>query len=178
MKTIFLLVLTTAFAYTVETEPVKVIRAYDGDTITVAGKVGGIEYPVKVRLLHVDTPEIRSNSHGEAMEEGMAARDLVRSLVLGDDVKVRLWSKGDKLNTDRYGRVLAVVMLEDGKSVQEHLVAAGLSPYWRKYGDAYGTLHDALIDAQTQAKIDTKGLWGSNRKWIQDKSNERTAPKE
>jgi endonuclease YncB( thermonuclease family) len=70
-----------------------VVRVVDGDTIeTEAGKV---------RLLYIDTPESRGNSHGPAMEEGKAASAFVTNL-LPKDATITLWGPGDeikKINT-------------------------------------------------------------------------------
>ncbi|TQE95333.1 MAG: hypothetical protein FKY71_17175 [Spiribacter salinus] len=65
-----LLLISSAIALlpAVEAGPLQVHRVIDGDTIEVLGDLGGEPLPVAVRLLWVDTPEIRG---GRAMPEGL-----------------------------------------------------------------------------------------------------------
>lgn len=160
--------------FALETAPVKVLSVYDGDTITVAGELGGQEYPVKVRLLYLDTPEVRGNKHGKAMEEGRQARDFLRK-VLPEGTMVTLWCPGDELKRDGYGRVLAVVNA-GGANVNAGMITTGWSPYWRKYGEPPDEkMHKFLLKCHNLAKSNRRGAWGTNWKWMVDKSNERTA---
>lgn len=174
-----------------ETTPVKVLSVYDGDTITVAGSLGGSEYPVKVRLLYLDTPEVRGNKHGAAMPEGKQARDYLRE-ILPEGIMVKLWCPGDELKRDGYGRVLAMVLVKEKHklhisssptvqmwvNVNKLMIQSGYSVYWRKYGDCPDELRHVLLKgAHDEAKSARKGIWGTNWKWMVDKSNERTAGK-
>ncbi len=68
MRIAFLL-LAACLALAVEV-PATVKHVTDGDTIA-ATLADGSE--VKVRLLYIDTPESKGNSHGEATAEGKAA---------------------------------------------------------------------------------------------------------
>lgn len=105
--------------------PALVTGAYDGDTIDVAAEVWpGFTWEGSVRVLGVDTPEIR----GECTEErdrALKARDFVRGLLIGQLVLLA------DVQHDKYGgRVDAVVLLEDGQDLAEVLIAAGLGrPY-------------------------------------------------
>jgi endonuclease YncB( thermonuclease family) len=66
--------------------PATVVRIVDGDTVeTSAGTV---------RLLWIDTPESRGNSHGPAMPEGKAATAFLEGK-LAKDAKLTLWGPGD-----------------------------------------------------------------------------------
>ena len=65
----------------VETQPLAVISATDGDTITVQGDLGGQPLPMRVRLLYLDTPEKRANSHGDAMPEGKDATEAMKAML-------------------------------------------------------------------------------------------------
>ncbi len=76
------------------------------------------------------------------------------------------------------GRDLAVVRLADGTTIQQCLVQAGWSVYWRKYGDAPEPYHTALIAAQEESKAAKLGAWGTAEKWMTDKGNERTRGKD
>lgn len=80
-----------------------VIKVYDGDTITVDVDLGFnmIMRKQKVRLLGIDTPEVR----GEEREAGLVSRDRLRELILGKEIVMRTYR--DK--SGKYGRWLATV---------------------------------------------------------------------
>lgn len=169
--------------------PATVTHVADGDTIAVT-LADGTE--TKVRLLWVDTPESKDNSHGEAMPEGKAAAAFLRDR-LPAGTKVTLWSHHKGLESDRYGRVLAVVWKHElaiigaGNNPGEpteiktntnlEIIRAGWSPYWRKYGGAPAPLASAFTDAQDAAKEANAGAWGTAPDYMRDKANETTAPK-
>jgi endonuclease YncB( thermonuclease family) len=88
----------------------RVTQVYDGDTIT----VGPNE---KIRLMCIDTPEIRKNSHGMAdTENALKARDFLRNLILDKDVVVARYGK------DFFKRTLARIYLKNGKEVNRLMV--------------------------------------------------------
>src|SRR5690606_20089176 len=105
--------------------PAEVLDILDGDTILVRARIWlGQDVETRVRLIGVDTPELR----GKCAEErrlAEAARTflverLARRQVFLRDVQV------DKFG----GRVLARVVTPDGAGVGESLIAAGLArPY-------------------------------------------------
>jgi endonuclease YncB( thermonuclease family) len=61
-----------------------VIDVYDGDTVTVDLDLGFHVWKrgEKIRLAHIDAPELR----GESQAEGKAAGDFLRDLVLNKNV--------------------------------------------------------------------------------------------
>jgi len=87
----------------------KVIKVYDGDTITVASKINNTNLPMyrfSVRLRSIDSPEI----NGENLTEkylAMEARDALHKLIYGKIVVLK------KLGTEKYGRILADVYLDN-----------------------------------------------------------------
>ena len=86
----------------------KVIKVYDGDTITIASKMPYENSPLyrfHVRLNGIDTPEIKGKNPDE---KGVAklARDFVSSLVLQKTVTL------ENIQNDKYGRILADVYVE------------------------------------------------------------------
>jgi len=87
----------------------KVIKVYDGDTITVASKLPYKESPIyrfRIRLSGIDAPEIK----GETEEEKNAAkisRDILTALVKDKIVTLK------NTSTEKYGRILADVYLND-----------------------------------------------------------------
>jgi micrococcal nuclease len=87
----------------------RVSRVIDGDTFTCTGGR-------RVRLLLVDAPEGAQHPAGDsatAALQRLVHRDVEVSLELG------------RVPTDRYGRSLAFVWLEDGRMANEELVRAG-----------------------------------------------------
>ena len=176
MRTLFALLFATLCG-AVEVAAV-VTRVSDGDTIAVTLDGGAA---AKVRLLYLDTPESRDNSHGAAMPEGKdAAGYLSKLLLIGTNVV--LWGPGEKLEADRYERLLAVVsiMAPEGQPrevVQETMIRAGWSPLWEKYGQADPLWSKRLEAAEEIARKQHAGAWGTAPVYMRDKSNETTAPK-
>lgn len=80
-----------------------VVSAYDGDTIRADIDLGfGIVMQNQsIRLLGIDTPEVR----GEERPEGLIARDYVREQILGKEVMLKTY----KDTKGKYGRWLADV---------------------------------------------------------------------
>jgi endonuclease YncB( thermonuclease family) len=87
----------------------KVVKVYDGDTITVASKLPFMEEPVyrfSVRLAGIDSPEINSKTIKEK-EAALLARDALYDLIFGKIVYF------ENVSVEKYGRVLADVYCED-----------------------------------------------------------------
>ena len=108
-----------------------VTKVYDGDTLTCTVMLGfKVELKkVKVRLLGVDTPELRDRDEFKR-KAAYAARDFVRDQVLNKKVIL----KSERL--DKYGRSLGVVFLRDEKgersdvSVNSLLLLQGLAAHY------------------------------------------------
>jgi micrococcal nuclease len=87
----------------------KVIKVYDGDTITVAAKLPFNDSPVyrfSVRLNGIDSPEI----HGKGEKErnlAIKSRDALQNLILGEIIELKNNSK------EKYGRLLADIYHND-----------------------------------------------------------------
>ena len=90
----------------------------DGDTIWLEG--------VKIRIADIDTPEISQPKCDYEHELGIKARDrLVVLLNQGEFEAVTIGSRDE----DQYGRKLRV-LLRDGRSIGDQLVAEGLARTW------------------------------------------------
>lgn len=104
-----------------ETDEVKVVDVYDGDTVTIAKRISenGPVYKFKCRLIGIDTPELRSRN---AKEKALAvkAKEFLRVLVLD---KVVL-AKFDKF--DKYGRLLVWLYVND-EDVASKVIDAGFA---------------------------------------------------
>ena len=113
------LILTISALASDHCTPAAVIDVYDGDTLTVDAEIWpGLTWRGSVRVRGVDTPEIRGQCEAEK-EAAMAARDFVREAV-GDTVILLDVEKGKHA-----GRVVATVLLADGRDLAEALMGAG-----------------------------------------------------
>jgi micrococcal nuclease len=97
---------------------------YDGDTFTADIDLGlGIwKKGVKLRLAHVDTPEIR----GSEKVEGKKVRDHVRELIL--DKNITLQTFKDK--TGKFGRLIAEVYLDQDKTLSDYLIENNMAEWY------------------------------------------------
>ena len=87
----------------------KVIKVYDGDTITIASKVPGLYnspiYKFSVRLNGIDTPEMRTKDEDEK-EIATLARDALSEKIMGKEIRL------ENIKTEKYGRVLCDIYLD------------------------------------------------------------------
>src|SRR4051812_27866009 len=74
MRPLLCLSALIAAACSVETKPIAVLRVIDGNTIEVGADLGGVQVPVRVRLLYVEAPELHDKARGPAMPEAEKAR--------------------------------------------------------------------------------------------------------
>lgn len=119
----------------------RVVDVADGDTITVEPVRGGSR--VKVRLHGVDCPETRQTY-------GQAAKHFVVDAALYKVVDIQVTPQ----KKDRYGRVIAVVVVKGSGVLQERLLDAGLAWVYAKYykgSDWY--------EREAWARKMKKGLW-------------------
>lgn len=102
-----------------------VIKVYDGDTITVVSKLPYPESPLyrfQVRLNGIDCPEMKSNIVSEK-ECALMAKEKTNSLIMNKVVLLK------NLQTEKYGRILADVYLND-LHINNHLLEKRLAvPY-------------------------------------------------
>lgn len=82
----------------------KVVKVYDGDTITVASKIFGSKniYRFSVRLNGIDAPEIKGKTQ-EEKNAAIVSRDALSKIILGEIVYLK------DVKTEKYGRLLATV---------------------------------------------------------------------
>lgn len=81
----------------------RVIKVYDGDTITIGCYVYGKAFRFSVRLLGIDTPEMK----GPHKDMAVIARDALHDLVFHEIVHLK------NVGIEKYGRLLADVYLGD-----------------------------------------------------------------
>lgn len=87
----------------------KVIKVYDGDTITIASKLSNkdkIIYRFSVRLIGIDAAEIKGKTANEK-RIAIEARDKLHELIYGKMIHLK------NISTEKYGRILADVYLDE-----------------------------------------------------------------
>ena len=98
---------TTVFTFPIKYG--KVVKVYDGDTITIAAKFPNTEGPIyrfSVRLNGIDTPEVKGKSVAER-DLAKHARAALHELLYGKIVELR------NVANEKYGRILADVYVGD-----------------------------------------------------------------
>ena len=126
-----------------------VVRVIDGDTVV-------LRHLGRARLIGVDTPE---TVHPAKPVEffGKEATNFTRRYL--DTKKVRVeydWQK-----TDRYGRVLVYLYLEDGTFFNAELVKQGYAHAYTKYPFKY---LEEFREYEQEARENDRGLWGGKRR--------------
>jgi len=118
----------------------KVIKVYDGDTITIASKLPGLYnspiYKFSVRLNGIDTPEMRTKDEDEK-EIATLARDALSEKIMGKEIRL------ENIKTEKYGRVLCDIYLGESHLNQWLIDDKYALPYdggtkvipksWKKY---------------------------------------------
>lgn len=130
--------------------PYGIVRVVDGDTVVV--DIDGAN--TKVRLLGIDTPESVHPNKKRNTQEGKQASDWAKKLLAGKNVYLEY----DVGKTDRYGRTLAYVYLDDQKTmVNRLLLQNGLAQIMTiqpnsRYANEFHRL-------QVAARQEGKGFW-------------------
>ncbi|SFI34944.1 thermonuclease family protein [Halpernia frigidisoli] len=135
---LFLTVIFFIFLNVISAQTYKVIGVKDGDTVVllIDGK------PETVRLSHIDCPE-------KKQPFGNNAKIFVSDLCFGQFVNIK-WD-GKK---DRYKRILAEVILQNGTNVNKELLKNGLAWHFKKYSKDQN--YAAL---EIYARRKKSGLW-------------------
>lgn len=96
----------------------KVVKVYDGDTITVIAPVLNSSkhsiHKFSIRLLGIDCPEIRTKN-SEEKKIAVIARDLLKSKIIDKYVYFH------NISYDKYGRILAEVYF-DGENMCDFMI--------------------------------------------------------
>ncbi len=129
------------------------VRVKDGDTIVVSDPSG----EVTVRLLGIDTPEMR-DSRPLVRQFAQQAKQFVTDILSGKRILLGL----DPINAgqnhlDRYGRLLAYVYTaDDGTHVNAEIIRQGYGFSFVKYPCMY-TDHFSALEREARAR--KVGLW-------------------
>lgn len=97
----------------------KVIKVYDGDTITIATKIHEMSpvYRFSVRLNGIDTPEIKTHSTTEK-KLAIKAKEFLSGMILDKIVELK------NISIEKYGRLMADVYFE-GCSMNSLMIESG-----------------------------------------------------
>jgi endonuclease YncB( thermonuclease family) len=140
----FLLLFITAQVQLPETViSARVVGITDGDTIRVLTNDNQL---LRVRLRNVDSPE-----KGQAF--GQASKQNLSRYIFGRDVELHVF------DIDRYGRALAVVIL-DGVDINLQQVRDGMAWVYTKYmGESSPDTQARYLSAEAEAKQSRRGFW-------------------
>lgn len=142
---------------TYQNQTVTVLEVIDGDTIDVNIPDG--KFPdTRVRLLGVDTPETRHPTIGQ-MYYGPEATAYTNEKALGRRVTLKLDTVGDI--RDRYGRLLAYVVLEDGAVLNAELIRDGYGYAYLSFPHSHSAEYEALME---RAIAEDRGLWAEAKR--------------
>ena len=87
----------------------KVLKVYDGDTITIGCKLNNNDkqfYKFSIRINNVDCPEIRTKDINEK-KAGLFVRDQLANKILNKIVEIK------DIQNEKYGRILANVICDN-----------------------------------------------------------------
>lgn len=144
----------------------KVTRVVDGDTIEIAynnniknidGEIQSDIENKKVRLIGINTPET-VDPRRPVQCFGKEASAYMKSLVEGEIIQLEYDNTQGK--TDKYGRILAYIYMEDGQMVNKKMIADGYA-YEYTYNTPY-KYRDSFKAAQTLAEKGGRGLWSAD----------------
>lgn len=126
---------------------------YDGDTLYLQPDgTSSREDEVKVRLIGIDSPELRP----EVQCYGIEARDYLRNLL---PEGTQVWIMRDREPLDQYGRSLLYLWTTDDRSVNLDLVKKG---YATALNIAPSNTYWKIFDtAEAQARKADAGQWGA-----------------
>lgn len=139
----------------------KIQRVVDGDTLVVS--IEGDEQ--RLRLLCLDTEESNAGSDKPVTPWGREAKkEAERFFAVGSAVTLE-FPGTEPLDQclvrhrDNFGRLLVFAHSERG-DFQEHMIAAGYSPYFNKYGHAdFAQHHGRYVAAERDAQGAHIGVW-------------------
>ena len=118
----------------------KVIGIVDGDTVDILYH----DLPLRIRMEHIDAPEKRGNQ-----PYGTKSKLMMSKLCFGQTVK--LLTEGE---FDLGGRLIAVIINEDGVNVNKEMVKQGYAWHFKKYSNEMS--YDVL---EMEARNNKRGLW-------------------
>lgn len=84
----------------------KVIKVYDGDTVTIASKIGEVVYKFQVRLNGIDTAELRGTT-GNTQRMAQLAKEKLHNIIFNEPIELK------NICYEKYGRILCDIYYHD-----------------------------------------------------------------
>lgn len=138
--------------------PVRLIKVWDGDTITVRPATAA-KPEEKVRIIGIDTPET-GNGDRKAEPGAGQAKARAESWIQGRALRLTLEPRNARDgHRDRYDRLLAYVDDDKGNDLGLTLIREGLARVYRNYSFAR---KEAYTAAEREARAGKRGLWASD----------------
>jgi len=117
------------------------VQIHDGDTVTIRG--------TKVRLACIDAPEYSQTRGAEAKE---SLQKMIQNRI----------PRVIKLNKDRYGRTIGLLML-DNRNLNVEMVRRGQAFVYRQYlASCPALVKKQLVQAEEEARKKKIGVWQDN----------------
>ena len=115
-------------------------RVIDGDTLEIDG--------TRIRLHGIDAPETQQTCQRDEIDWlcGQEASKALREYVGGADLRC------ERLDTDRYGRMVAKCYRPEGGDIGGWMVSNGWALAYRQYSKDY-------VDEESAAEVTERGLW-------------------
>lgn len=125
----------------------------DGDTVI-------LDNNQHVRLIGVDTPEVKSERRRRSDYYAEEAKDFTRRMAEGKDVRL----EGENEEFDKYGRRLAYIYLPDGTFLNREIVRLGYGEAIRYFPYKY---KKEFLELESEARAAKLGVWGmrKSRPW-------------
>jgi micrococcal nuclease len=126
---------------------VRVEKVLDGDTVVLEGGE-------RLRLRGIDAPEV---GHKDAPGQyyGREATEALAALVAGKSISL----DRDELDRDRYGRLVGLARLGDGRLVSLAMIEQGAAFVYPHHSDRDAELGRRLLQAQVSAMARGQGFW-------------------
>ena len=121
----------------------KVLKVLDGDTVDIDLDLGFniILANQRVRMAGIDTPESRTENKEEKVRGLLSKKKLQEKLAVGSWVTIET-QRSDN-NDDKFGRILGVFLMEDGKSLNQWMIE-------NNYAVAYAGQNKDLVQEEHQ----------------------------
>jgi len=132
----------------------RVVRVIDGDTLDVAIPDGRYDN-TRIRLWGVDTPEA-VHPDKPTQHFGAEASAFTRQLALDEQVTLQLEPTGRTRDNKEYNRLLAYVILPDGRMLNRVLIAQGYGYADPRYDHQFAA---DFAKVQASARAARVGLW-------------------
>lgn len=124
-----------------QTYLVRINRIVDGDTIYGTYQ----NYPVKIRLYGIDSPEKKQSFGTEATEK------LAQLVNINEEFLVEV------VDFDNFGRAVGIIHLKNGKTVQEELLKNGIVWFYPQYCKL--NICNSWKELEKTAQNNELGLW-------------------